>query len=247
MDYNRKTILNIPIDTYQSKEIISIIERELRYSDDVKTIFAVNPEKVMLAQKDPEFFSILKEADFLIPDGIGIVLGFWLIWGERISRITGIMLMDRILDLAAKKKFRVFIFGSERHVNKMASESILNRYPYLELVGTQHGYIPREKYGSLIEKINSLKTDILFVGLGSPKQEKWICQYKKFLKAKLCMGIGGSLDVISRRIPGTPFWLKKVGLEWFYRLIMQPSRLKRQIVLPKFALAILKKRFALKS
>ena len=196
----------------------------------------------MRAQRDQELFSALKEADFLIPDGIGVTIGLWLIYGEKTSRTTGIGIMKGLLDLAAKKKYRVFVFGSTPEVNSRVSSEILKRYPSLCLVGAQHGYIPDEDHKALVEKINALKTDLLFVGLGSPKQEKWIYRYKEHLKAKICMGVGGSLDVIAAKIPRAPIFFQDAGLEWLYRLIREPRRLKRQMILPKFVLQILKEK-----
>jgi len=241
MSNNRKTILGVPLDTYQQEEFLLKIEKDFR-SANVKTIFAVNPEKIMRAQRDPELFSALEKADFLVPDGIGTVIGLRLIYGEIIARSTGIGLMRRLLDLADKKKYKVFIFGSKPWTNTIAKGNILKRFPSLNLVGTQHGYLPKEEDEVLIEKINSLGTDILFVGLGSPKQEKWIHRYKKFLRVKICMGIGGSLDVIAKIIPRAPIWLQNIGLEWLYRLMREPSRFKRQKVLPRFAFEVLKEK-----
>ncbi len=233
MNNNRKTILDIPVDIYQPEEFISEIEKKF-FHPGVKTIFAVNPEKVMHARSDSELFSALKEADFLIPDGIGIVIGLRMIYGERVSRTTGIMLMEYLLGMAVDKKLKAFIFGARPQVNTIASENIRKRYPSLDLVGTQHGYIPKEEDGLLVEKINSLGTDILFVGLGSPKQESWIQGNKKNLKVKICMGVGGSLDVIAGRVPRAPLWLQNLGIEWFYRLLKEPKRASRMYVLPLF-------------
>lgn len=239
MNNNRKTILGVPVDTYQPDEFILKIEQGLQQSG-VKTIFAVNAEKTMFARKDPALFSALKESDFLIPDGFGPVVGLKLIYGVKVFRTTGIMLMGKLLDLAAKKKSKVFIFGSKPEVIKLASYNIRIKYPALNLVGIQHGYIPEEKYELLVNKINSSKADILFVGLGSPKQEKWIHRYKKFLKVRFCLGVGGSLDVIAERIPLAPSWISNIYLEWIYRFIREPGRFKRQKVIPKFIFSMLK-------
>ncbi|UCD85232.1 MAG: WecB/TagA/CpsF family glycosyltransferase, partial [Deltaproteobacteria bacterium] len=233
MDNNRKAILNVPVDICQPEGFISEIEKKL-HQPGVRTIFAINPEKVMAARKNQELSSALQEADFLIPDGIGIVFGLRMLYGERVSRTTGIMLMECLLKLADEKKLKVFIFGSQPQVNTMASGNIRKRYPSLDLVGTQHGYIPQEEYESLVERVNSLRIDILFVGLGSPKQEKWIQRYKNALRVKICIGIGGSLDVIAGKIPRAPLWLQNLGLEWFYRLVKEPKRIKRMYVLPLF-------------
>ena len=125
-------------------------------------------------------------------------------------------------------------------------QRFMKYYHPLNLAGREHGYIPDEQHEALIDRINSVKTDMLFVGLGSPKQEKWIHQYRNFLKAKVCMGIGGSLDVMADSVPRAPDWLQRRGLEWLYCLIREPKRLRRQLVLPKYALKILKERFRLK-
>jgi len=243
MSNNRKKILGIPVDTYLMDEFVSEIERRL-CSSGLNTIFAVNAEKIMGARKDPELLMAIKEANFLIPDGIGTVVGLRLIHQKRVNRTTGIMLMERLVDLAAKEEFKVFIFGARPEVNRLATENILIRYPSIKIVGAQHGYISNKEYRPLLNRINSLKTDILFVGLGSPKQEKWIHNNKKSLKVKICMGIGGCLDVIAGRASRAPLMFQTLGLEWLYRLIKEPARFKRQIVLPKFVLEVLKEKIS---
>ena len=243
MSNNREMILGIPVDTYLMDEFVSEIERRLSFSD-INTIFAVNAEKIMGARKDPELLMAIQEANFLIPDGIGPVVGLRLIHQKRVHRTTGIMLMERLLDLAVKEEFKVFLFGARPEVNRLATENILIRYPSIKIVGAQHGYISNKEYRPLINRINTLKTDILFVGLGSPKQEKWIHNYKKSLKVKICMGIGGSLDIIAGRASRAPLMFQTLGLEWLYRLIKEPARFKRQLVLPKFVLKVLKEKIS---
>jgi len=239
MHNNRKTILGVPVDSFQPDEFIIEVEQGLQNSG-VRTIFAVNAEKIMFARKDPELFSILKESDFLIPDGFGPVVGLKLIHGKKVFRTTGVGLMGNLLDLAERKGAKVFIYSAKPSVIKTAAENIARKHPSINLVGTQHGYIPQEEFGKLIKRINSLKTDILFVGLGSPKQEKWIYQHKKSLNVKFCMGVGGSLDVIAGKVPPAPAWISSIYLEWIYRLVKDTSRFKRQKVVPIFILRMLK-------
>jgi N-acetylglucosaminyldiphosphoundecaprenol N-acetyl-beta-D-mannosaminyltransferase len=241
MSLNRRTLLGIPVDTYQTEEFLLKIEQSFS-NQHVRTIFAVNPEKIMRAQEDQELLSALSDADFLVPDGIGTVMGILLTYGEIIPRTTGIGLTERLLELGEKNKYRVFVFGSAPDVVSQASRKIMATHPLLHLVGAQHGYLHDEENGALVEKINELKTDLLFVGLGSPMQEKWIQKYKKLLKVKLCMGIGGSLDVIAGRSSRAPVFFQYLGLEWFYRLIREPRRLGRQMNLPRFVMEILKEK-----
>ena len=238
MENNRKRILGVPVDTFQPDEFIAQIKKGLK-NPDTRTIFAVNAEKIMFARKDPEIFNILQESDFLLPDGFGPVVGLKLTHGKKVERSTGVGLMFKFLEIAEREKAKVFIYGARPEVLKSAEKNIIKRYPLIDLVGTNHGYVSPEDYKELIERINNLKTDILFVGLGSPKQEIWIHKYKKLLKVKYCIGVGGSIDVLAGQAQLAPTWISKMYLEWIYRLMKDPSRLKRQKTIPIFIVKML--------
>jgi N-acetylglucosaminyldiphosphoundecaprenol N-acetyl-beta-D-mannosaminyltransferase len=165
-----------------------------------------------------------------------------LFYGEKVPRTTGIGLMENLLALAEAKGFGVFLFGARPESNRIAAEAILKRYPKLRLSGRRDGYVPAEEYLRLIEEINGSGAEILFVALGSPFQEKWITRFRKDLAVKVCMGVGGSLDVMSGAVPAAPAFWRAVGLEWLYRLIREPSRARRQTALPAFILASLRER-----
>jgi len=241
MNNRRINILGVPLDNYQPEELISRAENGFDRTQ-TQIIFSVNPEKIMRARKDPELLSALREADYLIPDGIGAVLGARILFKEKANRITGIALMDLWLQTAQRKKYRIFIFGARPAVNSGAAIEIRKKYPSLELVGHSHGYIEEGFYNRIIGQINDLETDILFVGLGSPKQEKWIHRHKESLRVKICMGVGGSLDVMAGRVKRAPQFFQRTGLEWLYRLIQEPRKYRRQHFLPQFAFELLKKK-----
>lgn len=245
MNDQRKTILGVPVDAYQPDEFLRRIERDLQDSG-ISTVFAVNAEKIMCARKDSELLSILEDSDYLIPDGFGPVVGLRLAYGIRVLRTTGIMLMKMLLDLAANKNYKIFIFGAKAEVIETACNNIRKKHSTLDIVGIQHGYIPPKEYVSLVERINESGADILFVGLGSPKQEIWIHKHKDLLNVKLCMGIGGSLDVIADKVPLAPSWISRIFLEWIYRLIGEPKRIKRQKIIPIFILSMLKESILLR-
>jgi N-acetylglucosaminyldiphosphoundecaprenol N-acetyl-beta-D-mannosaminyltransferase len=248
MRSQRKYLLGVPVDIWPPEELISRIEESTK-NHTPATIFAVNPEKIMLSRNDPELLLATKEADFLLPDGIGVVLGLKLLYGKtagRVIRVTGIRLMRSLLDSAGRTKQKVFLFGGSPEVSRRAAAEISSRYPGLILAGNEHGYVSEDRYGALLQKINSLEIDILFVGLGSPRQEKWIHQHKNLLKAKICMGVGGSFDVLAGKISWAPRWIQRAGLEWLYRLFREPQRFRRQLALPQFALALLKEKIATK-
>ena len=241
MNNRRISILGVPLDNYQPEELISRAENGFDGTQ-AQTIFSVNPEKIMRARKDPELLKALREADYLIPDGIGAVLGARILLKEKTNRITGVALMDLWLQTAQRKKYRIFIFGAKPAINSRAAIEIRKKYPSLELVGQSHGYIEEVFYNRMIGQINDLETDILFVGLGSPKQEKWIHRHRESLRVKICMGVGGSLDVIAGRVKRAPQFFQRTGLEWLYRLIQEPRKYQRQHFLPQFAFELLKKK-----
>ncbi len=242
MTERRRTLLSVPVDVHSPAEFLSRIGTALA-SPGVKTVFAVNPEKIMRARKDPALLRALENSNFLIPDGIGVVLGIRLFYGERVSRTTGIGLMDDLLALAEARGFGVFLFGARPESNRIAAGAILGKYPKLRLSGRRDGYVPAGEYPRLIEEINASGADLLFVALGSPFQEKWIDCFRKELGVKVCMGVGGSLDVMSGAVPAAPRFWRALGLEWLYRLVREPSRARRQMALPAFLFASLRERF----
>jgi N-acetylglucosaminyldiphosphoundecaprenol N-acetyl-beta-D-mannosaminyltransferase len=242
MKSNRLKILGVSVDAYDSvEELLQDIEEGMKGAG-TKSIFSINPEKIMRTRKDPALTVALENSDFLIPDGIGVVLAIKILHKKRVSRITGVDLMGLLLDKAEKRRYRVYIFGAKPAVLPRAIIEIKNRYPSLDIVGSTHGYVQEDLYASLVNDINSVNSDILFVGLGSPKQENWIHGYKNVLNVKLCMGIGGSLDVIAGNIPRAPYFFRTLSLEWFYRLIKEPNRIRRQLVLPHFFFELLKEK-----
>ncbi|TRZ84699.1 WecB/TagA/CpsF family glycosyltransferase [bacterium] len=242
MTEKRRTLLSVPVDPLPPAEFLARLNTAL-LTPGIKTVFAINPEKIMRAQKDPQLLDALLSSEFLIPDGIGTAIGLRLFYGERVPRTTGISLMGSLLALAAAKGYGIFLFGARPQTNRLAAEKILDRHPALRLAGLQDGYLPAEDYPRLVAEINSSGADLLFVGLGSPLQEKWINRFRRDLKTKVCMGVGGSLDVIAGATPGAPRLIMRIGLEWIYRLIREPRRARRQLVLPKFIFTLLRKRF----
>jgi len=248
MNGQRKSLLGVPVDLWPPDEVISRMEESI-HSPIPQTLFAVNPEKIMLSRKDQDLSLALKQADFLIPDGIGVIIGLKLIYGKRMARagrIAGVALMTSLLDSANRMKKKIFVFGASPEVNESVARIIPRQYPDLVLAGHRHGFMAEYPDEDLVQEINSLSVDILFVGLGSPKQEKWIQKNRNRLKVRICMGVGGSFDVLAGKISRAPRWMQKAGLEWLYRLVREPGRIRRQLALPRFAWALIKEKMAKK-
>ncbi len=202
-------------------------------------IATANPEMIMLAQEDLLLAEILKRADLVVADGIGAV------WASRIlrqplpERIPGIELAEGLLRLAAEKGWRVFFLGAEKGVADKAARQLRQKYPALPIVGTHHGFFhtaPENK--AVLEKIRKSRPQILLAGLGVPRQEKWLAANLGTLEIPLGIGIGGSFNVWAGTVKRAPLWLRQLHLEWFYRLIKQPWRIKRLAVLPEFVFKV---------
>jgi N-acetylglucosaminyldiphosphoundecaprenol N-acetyl-beta-D-mannosaminyltransferase len=202
-------------------------------------ILAINPEKVMVLLKDEALCGAFAAAALLIPDGIGVVWAMRRLHGLEAVRVPGSELMPKLCELAARKGHGIFLFGSKEEVNRGAAEILGKRYPGLQIVGRANGYLKEEEMPGLVERINSSGAKILFVALGSPKQEQWIQKWLPRLNVAVCQGIGGTLDTIVGTVKRAPPIFCQFGLEWFYRLITDPRRAKRQAVLPIFACKVL--------
>ncbi|MDT2044899.1 glycosyltransferase [Priestia aryabhattai] len=201
-------------------------------------IVAINPEKIMKAQEDQELRTLLNKATYQIPDGIGVILASKLRKGKIRERVTGIDMMMKLCETAAVEGKKIFLYGAKPGIAEEAKVKLEEKFPGIQIVGVLDGY---EKDEHVIETtINESKAEIVFVALGSPAQENWILANKDHLYPSVYQGVGGSFDVISGRLNRAPEFFQRFGLEWLYRLIKEPWRLKRQLALPKFLLKALK-------
>lgn len=233
MSPRRIEVLGVPVDCVDMQQALISIENMLK-GECAQTIIAVNPEKIIKAQNDPFLLQRLKNAGLLIPDGIGVVIAARLLEGVKIKRVPGSELMPEICRLSAEKGYKVFLFGASPDVNLATSTKLKEQFPGISIVGCSHGFLDDKEMPGLITNINDSNAEILFVALGSPRQEIWMDENLKHLNVKVCQGVGGTFDVISGRVKRAPEVFRKIHLEWFYRLITQPKRLFRQTALPKF-------------
>ncbi|MDE8671288.1 WecB/TagA/CpsF family glycosyltransferase [Priestia aryabhattai] len=201
-------------------------------------IVAINPEKIMKAQEDQELKSLLNQATYQIPDGIGVILASKLKKGRIRERVTGIDMMLKLCKEATNNGKRIFLYGAKPGISDEAKAKLEEMFPGILIVGTLNGY---EKNEEVIERtINDSGAEIVFVALGSPAQENWIIGHKEKLNPSVYQGVGGSFDVISGRLNRAPAVFQKFGLEWLYRLLKEPWRWKRQLELPRFLLRVLR-------
>ena len=191
-----------------------------------------NPEIVQRANQDPEYAGILKEADLVIPDGIGVIYAAKILGRPLRERVPGIDFASALLDRVAGTGKRLFLLGAEPGVAQQAAVNLQLAHPGLVVCGTHDGYFKED--GPVVNAIREAHADLVFVCLGAPKQEKWIAANGETAGARLYIGLGGALDVFAGRVERAPEAFQKLGLEWFYRLARQPSRIGRMAKLPLF-------------
>ena len=191
-----------------------------------------NPEIVKLARRDPEFGRVLSDADLVIPDGVGVVYAAKILGRPLKGRVPGIEFAAALMARMAGKGKRLFLLGAKPGVAELAAANLAVEYPGLVVCGTHDGYFQED--APVAETIRRARADVVFVCLGAPKQEMWIARNGADTGARLLVGLGGSLDVFAGQVKRAPKAFQKLGLEWFYRLCRQPSRIGRMAKLPLF-------------
>lgn len=219
------TVLNCRIDLYNKDEAILFAKSAINEKRNFQ-IITINPEMIMNAQKDKNFFDVVNESDLNIADGVGVKLALKL-KGIKQAQIRGVDFSRELMNVASKNGYRVAFFGAKEEVIKKAKENILKTYPELNFVYMRNGYFDFEKRQEIYEELKQVNPQILLVGLGSPKQEMIIKELKEVLDGCTMVGVGGSFDVFSGIVKESPEIFRKLGLEWFYRTIKEPKRLKR--------------------
>lgn len=215
------------------------------------TVFTPNPEMALAAHRDRRLCELLNSASLLIPDGVGIMIASQLLSAPLPCRIPGIEAGEFILSYAARSGLSVFFLGGKEGVAREAAKKMSERYPGLKICGTHHGYFDAS-YESvenrrITNEIISARPDILFVCLGFPAQEKWIAENAPVIPGlRLAIGLGGSLDVWSGRLRRAPAFMRRTGLEWLWRALREPRRLKILFRIPAFLCAVWRERISKK-
>lgn len=223
-------VLGVKIDDISIPQIVGQVEKWLEGKGKYY-IVTPNPEIVVMAQQDLELKRIINEADLAIPDGNGLKVAT-----DIESNSPGVDVLERLVKLAAEKGFTVAFLGGRKRVAEKVSERLLKKYPDLIVTFAGSGGEVDEE-GRLLKlpkELKSLKIDLLFVAFGPPKQEKWIAKNLDKIPVRVAMGVGGSFDYLSGEIPRAPVFIRKLGFEWLFRLIIQPWRIKRQMALLEY-------------
>ncbi len=243
-DWQRIDILGTPVDGITYTRWLKLISEWIARGDRCYHVCTTNPEFIMIARDDVNFRNILQRADLCVPDGVG------LLWAAKRQhtplpeRVTGSDGVPIICEHAAQRGWKLFFLGAAPGIAEAAANIMRARYPGVQIVGTYSGSPAPEEEDYIVQLINESGADVLFVAYGAPKQDKWIARNLPRLRVSMAMGVGGAFDFIAGIVPRAPQWMQKAGLEWLYRLYLQPWRIKRMMRLPRFALAVVLNRRA---
>ncbi len=232
-------ILGVKVDHVTMEQAISRIV-EMVAQPKPHLIVTANSEMVMMANDDPLLYEIIERADLVVPDGIGVIWASRLLNNALPQRVPGVELMQSLVAESAVHQWRIFLLGAEPGIADQAAQAIQAAYPAVNIVGTHHGYFKQNHTEQhVLSLIKASKPDILFIALGVPKQEKWAAAHLAKLGVPVAIGVGGSFQIFAGTVQRAPLWMRRVGLEWFYRLLKQPWRIKRMSVLPRFVFWVL--------
>ncbi|MBS4178094.1 WecB/TagA/CpsF family glycosyltransferase [Lederbergia citrea] len=229
---DKVNILGVEFDHTTKQEMVNQLQHNIKMNKKTFVVTA-NPEIVMEATKNATFKHTLRDADHIIADGIGVILGAKILEKPLPERIPGIELMQELLQIANQESLNVFFLGSREEVIKQAVQNVKKDYPKLIIGGYHHGFF-KENDPQILDMVKRANSDLIFVALGFPKQEYWIQNHIDSFHKGIFMGVGGSFDVLAGTAKRAPAIWRKLNLEWLHRLLQQPSRWKRMIVLPIF-------------
>jgi N-acetylglucosaminyldiphosphoundecaprenol N-acetyl-beta-D-mannosaminyltransferase len=194
---------------------------------------------ITLAQQDEEFRRIINDADLVTPDSTGVLLGSRFAGDALPFRVTGCDVAQRMCEMAARESFRVYLLGAKPGVAQQAADKLVEHYPGLQIAGCRDGYFQDGESEAVAADVRASRANALLVGLGIPRQEKWIKRHLAGTGVQVAMGVGGSFDVISGNIKRAPEWMQRHGLEWAYRFAKDPSKIYKLVVLPKFLFVVM--------
>jgi N-acetylglucosaminyldiphosphoundecaprenol N-acetyl-beta-D-mannosaminyltransferase len=226
-------ILGVPVHDVTMAETLDLVEQFI-HGGGPHQICTVNPEFIMAAQHDADFMRVLNQAALNVPDGVGVLWAARRLGHRLRERVGGSDLVGQIAVRANVTGWKIFLLGAAEGVAEQAAVKLHERQPGVCIVGAFAGSPAIDQEPAIVARIRSAAPDILLVAYGAPKQDTWIARNIDRIGVPVAIGIGGSLDHIVGKQKRAPQWMQRAGLEWFYRLLREPRRWRRQLALPQF-------------
>ena len=237
-------ILGVRVDEYDMQQSLDLIGAFVAQSgakdgEELKQVVTINPEGVWLARNDPELARIIDDAALVTPDGNGILWAARQLGTPIKERVAGIELLENICRRGADEGWRIYLLGAKPGVADAAAGKLQEKYPGLQIVGCDNGYF-RDREEQAVSCVREAKADVLFAALGMPYQEHWLYDHRKELGCKVAVGVGGSFDVLAGLVRRAPALWQRLKVEWLWRLLSDPKRWRRYLVIPRYMRAVKK-------
>lgn len=226
----RVRILNTVIDVLTMEETVKLVEKYINRKIPLH-LMGVNADKINGLNNNELMKKIVNSCGVINADGASVVLASKFLGKKLPERVAGIDLMLRLVEVAAKKNYSVFLLGAKQEVVECTKNELERKYPELDICGIHNGYFNEDYWGSIAALLKEKKPDLVFVGITSPIKEYLIEYLQNEGCACVFMGVGGSFDVISGKIPRAPLWMQKNNLEWLFRVIQEPRRLFKRYMI----------------
>jgi N-acetylglucosaminyldiphosphoundecaprenol N-acetyl-beta-D-mannosaminyltransferase len=225
----RAHVLGCEIDRLTMQETIDRIEKiiELREPSQQMAVSATN---VVALHEDPKLREIARNCALVSADGQGVVWASKLLGDPLPQRVNATDLMELLFAVAEEKGYRVYILGATQRVLEQAVARLREQYPRLHFAGYRNGYFDDNEDGEIVAAIRESRADILFAAMPSPRKEYWLAAHREELRVPFVMGVGGGIDVVAGLTRRAPLWMRRAGLEWFFRMMQEPRRLFRRFL-----------------
>jgi N-acetylglucosaminyldiphosphoundecaprenol N-acetyl-beta-D-mannosaminyltransferase len=225
----RRDFLGVPIDCLTLAETLAAADQAMQSRRTVQHV-CLNVAKFVAMRTDPELDRDVRSSHIVSVDGMGIVWAARLLGIDVPQRVPGVDVMEGVLALCQSRGYRPFLVGARRQVLQQAIVNISRRFPALKLAGSHDGYFPPDQEADLIAEIRLSQADCLFIGMPTPRKERFLAAHRDQLGVPFIMGVGGGLDILAGQVRRAPRLVQQIGLEWLFRTAQEPSRLARRYV-----------------
>ncbi len=232
------TLFGVPVSKLNMEQTVHYLSEAVRAKRPHQVV-TMNPIILMTGFENPDYMRMLQQADLGVPDGGGFFGAASRVGKPVAERVAGFDLVQELCKVGAGEGWSVYLLGATQEVIEAARDQLVARYPGLRVAGIRNGYFGPEEDEAVVTEIAAAKPDLLLVGRSVYTQDPWIANYRDRLNVPVMIGVGGSFDVMSGRLKRAPRILQSLKLEWLYRLMQEPARWRRMLVLPKFALQVM--------
>lgn len=232
-------ILGVPIARVTMAETLAIIDQFVA-SGEPHLLVTADAAGLAQASSDRDLFAVYRSADLVTPDSEGVMWAANRCGKPMKERVSGVDILEQVCANGAQTGHRIYFLGAAPGVAAEAAKQLSERFPGCKIVGSRDGFFSPDQDELIAREVAAAKPDILFVGMGIPRQEKFIQATKSIIRAKVGIGVGGSFDVHSGRIKRAPLLIRQLHLEWLWRTASNPKKIKKAANLPKFVMLILK-------